>query len=288
MDILYATDGRPPAEAGGALLAKIVDPARVHVTVMHVREYENELVAESYARSVIADAEAMCRSVGIGCRTVVVDGDPAFAIEKQLASGDHDLAVLGAGNHTWLDRTVFGSTSNHVLHAAPSPVILVHREPLPEHERVKVLIGADGSPAAMQAIDTLLAFASPDRVDIHVRTVAPSTAPLLATDIGGPIPTSYAATLSGEAAALASEELQEALDRVAAAGFACRGSVGAGWVATDLLEQAERDRADLVVVGSRGVGVFGRLTMGSVSSHVARQAAATLVAHAAIAGTTGA
>ena len=47
-----------------------------------------------------------------------------------------------------------------------------------------------------------------------------------------------------------------------------------------LLDEASQLEADLVVLGARGLGPIGRLTVGSVSAHIARHAPATLVAHA--------
>ena len=52
------------------------------------------------------------------------------------------------GTITGSDRLAFGSVSTQMLHASPVPVLLVHRTPDPEHERLHVLVGADGSPSA--------------------------------------------------------------------------------------------------------------------------------------------
>jgi nucleotide-binding universal stress UspA family protein len=40
---------------------------------------------------------------------------------------------------------------------------------------------------------------------------------------------------------------------------------------------AETGNYDMIVVGSRGLGSFGRILQGSVSSHVAAHASATVV-----------
>jgi nucleotide-binding universal stress UspA family protein len=280
MDILFATDGRPPARAAADLLIRLVDPARVQVTVLHALEYGNEVVADEYARDVLADADASLGGAGIPTHLVSVDAGPAVAIDKEVAQGGQDLVVMGAGNHTWLGRLVFGSVSTHVLHGAPVPVLVVHTSPHVEHDRLKVLVGADGSPAAMGSIHTLLGMTDPDRIDVEVRTVLQTPTAAFEAYPGAVVPARYVEQALEQAREATSTNLERALQQLREAGFDPRGSIGEGWVGNDLLHIAEREQADLVVVGARGIGRLERLALGSVSAHVARHAPATLVAHA--------
>jgi nucleotide-binding universal stress UspA family protein len=280
MDILFATDGRPPAIAAGELLMRLVDPSRVEVTILHALEYGNEVAGESYAEELLSVAETSFGGAGIPTHLVSVEGDPAVSIEKELAHGTQELTVMGAGNHTWLGRIVFGSVSTHVLHVAPTPVLLVHRAPHVDHDKLRVLIGADGSPAAMQAIDTMIALTDPDRVDVAVRTVIQTPNFAFSAHPGAYPPTAYVEEVTDQARKTAAMNLERSLERLRVAGFTAHAGLGTGWPANDLLDRADRDEADIVVVGARGIGTIGRLTMGSVSSHVARHAPAALVAHA--------
>jgi nucleotide-binding universal stress UspA family protein len=149
-----------------------------------------------------------------------------------------------------------------------------------DHDRLHVVIGTDGSPAAREAVDTLVSLTAPDRVEITVRSVVRTPDVAFAAYPGGTVPTRYLDEALAEARHAAGEGLERTLERLRAAGFAAQGSLGGGWPATDLLDRAERDEADLVVVGARGIGRIERVAMGSVSAHVARHAPATLVAHA--------
>lgn len=280
MKILYATDGRPPAVAAGELLRKLVHPERVTVTILHASEFGNELVADSHAADVLDRAENAFRKAGIRTERRYLEGEPASRVAKELAREDYHLTVLGAGNNTWLGRLVFGSTSTHVLHEAPVPVLVVHRAPDPSHERLHVLVGADGSPSAAHAIDTLASITEPNRVDIHVRTVVRTHELAFSAYPGAYVPTSFIEELLAEEKAIATRHLNEALERVRSLGFTADGSVGTGWPANDLLDHARKMEADLIVVGARGIGAIARMTMGSVSAHVAGHAPAALVAHA--------
>jgi hypothetical protein len=54
--VLYPTDGRLPAIAAAKLLTAIGDPATIEVTVLHVDEYGNKLVADRVAEEVLGEA----------------------------------------------------------------------------------------------------------------------------------------------------------------------------------------------------------------------------------------
>ena len=278
MDILYATDGQPPAHAAALLLGRLVEPDFTEVTVLNATWDAETLEGRRYSDQVLADAETTLGGAGIRCHLLAVDDDPTSAIEKELAISDEDLVVVGAGNHSWLGRLVVGSVSSHVLHHVPAPVLVVHRAPSEEDGRLRVLVGADGSTAATLAIDALVQLSDPDRVHVDVRTVVPITQPILATDLGAPISADYADKRTADARAGAPARLEVAVERLRSAGFRCTGAICEGWAATELLDHAERTGADLVVVGARGLGVVARLSMGSVSAHVVRHAPATLVA----------
>jgi nucleotide-binding universal stress UspA family protein len=69
----------------------------------------------------------------------------------------------------------------------------------------------------------------------------------------------------------ATDELQEA-------GFHTESVVNVGHAARRLLEEAESRGADMIVVGSRGLGPVRRSLTGSVSDRVARHGPAALIA----------
>jgi nucleotide-binding universal stress UspA family protein len=66
-------------------------------------------------------------------------------------------------------------------------------------------------------------------------------------------------------------------DEFTRAGFEVHTGVLSGSPASHLLKEAESISADLVVIGSRGLGPVKRALVGSVSDQVVRHAPATLV-----------
>jgi nucleotide-binding universal stress UspA family protein len=276
MQILYATDGQPPAVDAGRLLTSLVDPARAEVTILSAHDAWTEEV-EDYFADVLGDAEKQMAQAGLVSSSMWRRGSPARCIERELRTHPYDVVVVGAGNHGWLGRWVMGSVSSHVLTHATTPVLVVHRAP-DDDSRVRVLVGADGSPALERAIDTLASISSPGRIDVFVRAVAETPDLAFAARPGAAVSPSYVEDAFREARTLAAAHLEDGIGRIRAAGFRVEGSLGEGWPGNDLLELATDRRADLVVVGAHRAGVVERLVMGSVSAHVARHAPATLLA----------
>jgi nucleotide-binding universal stress UspA family protein len=281
MEILFATDGRPPATAAGELLKRLADPSRVRVTILSAQDLADE-GPDRFLDMGVEEAEGAMRDAGIGVQMLRMTGDPAVCIEKTLAEDDYGLVVLGAGNHSWLGRLAFGSVSTHMLHASVVPILVVHRAPDPSHERLHVLVGGDGSASAAHAIDTLASVTEPNRVELSVRTVVHTPELGFSAHPGAYIPTRYIEDLLATEKAVAKRHLSETLDRSRVMGFGVHGSLGTGWPGNDLLHHGETKEADLIVVGARGLGAVARMTMGSVSAHVARFAPAALVAHAPV------
>ena len=59
--------------------------------------------------------------------TRLLDGDPAREILRAAREGEHDLIVMGSRGRGRVTAALLGSVSNHVMHDAGVPVIVVHR-----------------------------------------------------------------------------------------------------------------------------------------------------------------
>ena len=279
--VLFATDGRPAATAAAELLRRLLVPERVTVTVLHADEYGNRAVADRYAESVLDEAVAAMRAAGINANPVRVHMDVMAGIEQVRAEGEHELTVVGAGNHSWLGGMVFGSVSTHLLHHAAAPALVVHRAPNAAHERLQVLVGVDGSQSVAAATSLLTSITAPARIDMHLCSVVVPAVVSVASHPGGVfLPQVLLDDLVAEGQEVAGRYLTEMQEQLEAAGFETATSRPEGPAPLALLDEASRLETDLAVVGARGLGPIGRLTVGSVSAHVARHAPATLVAYA--------
>ena len=123
-----------------------------------------------------------------------------------------------------------------------------------------ILVGFDGSENALRALEEALDVAKPETRITLVAAAQPSA------------PSGQALPDGAEGLEERRHELEDARQRLAELGRDVEVVAVAGAPADVLVEEAERRRADLIVVGRRGLNGAERLVMGSVSSKVARTA----------------
>lgn len=137
--ILFATDGSPSAQKalGEAVeLAKLTGWRLRVLSVWqtptitgygYVPAYTSEIAdaAKQQATEVASAAVSAAAGAGVDATGEVRNGIPAIEICKAAREPVTRLIVMGA--HGWgsFKRVLFGSVSNHVLHDAPCPVLVV-------------------------------------------------------------------------------------------------------------------------------------------------------------------
>lgn len=181
------------------------------------------------------------------------------------------LLVVGARGLGGFKRLLLGSVSEQCLHHAPCPVAIVHAE-RPErpadHERI--VVGVDGSDDGQRALRWAVDEAGARGCALEV--VHAWQPPFLAG-----YPLDPLATDAEAFEAPARRVMERALDDADVASLArpVERTLRPARPASALLDAAED--ADLVVVGSRGIGGFRGLLVGSVSLQVARHSPCPVV-----------
>ena len=129
-----------------------------------------------------------------------------------------------------------------------------------------IVVGYDGSSDADRAVEAAADQIEPDG-KVHVVTAfhPESTARLL--QHLQQLPEEFRFAFDQDAAER--ERQHTALTRLQERGVACEGHVVPGDPATAIIDVARREGAELVVVGSRGLGELQRFLRGSVSARVA-------------------
>ncbi|MFP3900681.1 MAG: universal stress protein [Acidimicrobiia bacterium] len=225
---------------------------------------------EDEARAVLDKAVGRALDAGgvpVSLERQVVNGEPAPALVR--AAEGADLLVVGARGLGGFARLLLGSVGSQCLEHAPCPVAVVR--PLDQGRQgapPRVVVGVDGSEAARGALAWALdeARARGAALDVvhawdlpligHLGALAFD--PVMFRDVGH-------------------EVLDEAISaaEARAAGVGVHRLLARGPAARVLIERGRR--ADLLVVGARGLGGFAGLLLGSVSHRVATGAPCPVV-----------
>ena len=138
--VLVAFDGSPEAELALAHAVAIAQAYRARLALV--------AVVAAAAAALLAGAGRDARrlrgraggAASRGCArpptrcpttcsvtTRLLDGDPARELVRAARDGEHDLIVMGSRGRGRVTAAVLGSVSNHVMHEAGVPVIVIHR-----------------------------------------------------------------------------------------------------------------------------------------------------------------
>ncbi|TVR25896.1 MAG: universal stress protein [Nitriliruptor sp.] len=189
--------------------------------------------------------------------TVEVIRGPTSSALLNLAAGHASMVVVGSRGMGGFRGLRLGSVSRQLCEHAPCPVTVVRHLPRDGQIRLDTIaVGVDGSAHATRALvqAAYLAERTGARI-IAVHAAAP-----------GGIPDASVQPLATSGRSLP-DLLEEWCAPLHTRGLEEHESVVAeGDARTALLDVAEERGADLVVVGSRGLGPVSKLVLGSVAS----------------------
>jgi nucleotide-binding universal stress UspA family protein len=273
MRVVFATDGSDGAAAAATWLAAFPLPAEARALVLaapelppsaldvpNVRDFKRALLDE--ARTVVGSAAATLRPRFRTLETRVIAGDPREVIVRTAEDWDADLVVVGARGLGAIATALLGSVSLAVARHAPCAVLVVRPTARPLQT---IALAFDGSPQAHRAARFLAALPLPTEIAVRmVGVVEPFRVPAAAPGSGAVL-----AAAAAKATAERRAQLEAAMD--IATGHERLTATRELLVGTPAATLAVL-RADLIVVGARGLGALKRLLLGSVSEHVLRHA----------------
>lgn len=138
----------------------------------------------------------------------------------------------------------------------------------------RILTAVDGSPAALKAVAFAAELARACAAELILTTVLAEPLPEAASDLEDYARLEHIETAKPGLAIAGAEAVLDEARQAAAANGATRISVetALGDPAEQIVALAQRQRAELIVVGSRGRSRLADLVLGSVAERVARTA----------------
>lgn len=137
---------------------------------------------------------------------------------------------------------------------------------------MKILLAVDGSASSEEAIAEIVGRPWPEQTEVRVISVF-ETPVMVGMEpwAAGPM---YFDELQKAASSVASAVVENTLTKLKASDKKLKfnGEIIQGSPGQEIVEKAEQWGADLIVMGSRGLGVWNRLLLGSVSNAVVHHA----------------
>jgi nucleotide-binding universal stress UspA family protein len=284
MNVLVATDGSKHGGWGLNWVAKLpfVEPPRV--TVLHVFDsaalrrpflsqpviagvegYIQEEIQRMEARSVktLKEAKQQLAALKLKGTARKEQGAVAPTILKRAPKRD-GLLVVGSQGLDALDRFMLGSVSTNLIHHATCPVLVVKDEASPLR---RITLATDGSSASAHALEFVLTNFQPARLSgktgrtpIHVSVIHVM-----------PFVKYPGLKEAGQ------RVVDKSVQKLIKAGFTAESVCQLGKPAEEIMKVAASHRADLIVMGAKGLGAIARFFLGSVSTRVVQQASCSVL-----------
>jgi nucleotide-binding universal stress UspA family protein len=200
------------------------------------------------------------------CDVVIRDAAPADAIQQEMRHFRADVLALGWRGHGTFKRLLMGSVSRELAAQATCPVLVARSAPRSVR---RILLGYDDSPNAKRALRLLQSATPPAKNVLVLATVVE----LLAVPIVSRLPSSLRAAIRAGAEHENHERLERArkkiesiAQRLGARGWNVRTRLLRGTPLDCLLSEAQRQRADLIMLGARAKTGVQRALLGSVAA----------------------
>jgi len=263
--IIEEAVNRPWPSGSTFFLLHVLDPYRFVKAPISLQR------AKQAAQAELKNLKKNLTDAGWKTDTDVILGHPRSAIAACATSWKADLVMLGSNEFGAVARLLLGSTARSVLRRAPCSVEIVRpaaNGQRPRGKGMKILVAADGSEYSVTALRSVASRPWPSGSEVKVFSVPEPFVPInvfpyfelkeienlntsalkeakKAVDAGAKILSKLAAKVSTE-----TPFPQDSPARV--------------------IVKAEREwGAQMIVLGSHGRRGFDRLTLGSVSEHVA-------------------
>lgn len=268
--ILVPIDG-----SGSSIMAEetaviVAKKTGASVTVLHVmqemrlgyrlpRYLQDELLGsiQQHAEKIVNDSRALFGEEGVKVVAETVRGDPADSILKFLKKNP-DLIVMGASGENEKDPYALGSVTRKVVMHTRRPTLLVKKV----SSLSNLLVCVDSSNHSIKALKYAVELAQKTGAKITLINVQErrlhDASPKVAEE-------------------LANRIISKSLNAIQKRKLKVDKKIEFGVPSNAIVEAAERGSHDVIVLGSRGLGIIERFLLGSVSDGVSQKAKSSVL-----------
>jgi len=219
-----------------------------------------------HAQDIVNGAVELVGSSSAHIRKVTCYGHAAGEIVRAAEEMTTDLVVVGSQGRSAIARFLVGSVAEQVARHAPCPVLLVRGS---GEAPQRVAVGVDGSEGSQRALDFLMELPLPPAAEIRLVTILANLHEMAREHLLVTPPLAEHSTpLDQWLRDKAQAHLTELVASLGAADRPAVTEIRSGDAARGLIEVAEDEGTDLIVVGSHGPGVLEQFLLGSVSQQV--------------------
>ena len=236
---------------------------------------------EAQATELVETLASCFRQRGLQATGMVRHGYPRLVVVHEAAELKANLVILGGARPH--EKSIFlpiGSVTRTVLRSAHCSVDIARPRNSKQHEGNRVLVTTDGSEDSLAAIWFVAGRPWTKDTVFEVLSVAEQTRPV-AGFYPGYLDESEMEYLTQAAISSAEKAVAEGENILRAAGLRVEAGppVPSGAPNEQILREADRFAADLIVLGSHGARGFRQFLIGSVSEAVAMHAQCSVEVH---------
>jgi nucleotide-binding universal stress UspA family protein len=282
MKILLATDGSEYSETATRFLTELNLSADDKITILHVISddpfedkedyYYSKIkkVKQLIAPKILDSAANILKSTPAKISAELMNGYPDKCIVNMAVEADADIIIMGPKRMKGIRSRIVGSVTKSVSISSPKPVLIVKPPRGKSSNKIKILFTTDGSGYAAKAGETVTLMPFHDNTEIVViHVITPAL-----YDIPDKFKIKVDAHVIEEMnnfKTAESEESQLIIEQ--AAGYLSKKYSNiskltkVGDPSDEILHAANELGADIIVVGSKGMGGF-RGMVGSISRYI--------------------
>jgi nucleotide-binding universal stress UspA family protein len=247
----------------------------LHAVVLHQQEIGEELYVEEYEKIVLAKEEHSRKKFqlhgqkasrrGISLDSQVVRGiSAADAILDFINDNGHDLVVMGTHGRTGVKKWLYGSVAEKVVRLSPVPVLTIHQS-WKKFAIQKILVPVDFSEYSKKALDVALPLAKQFNAQlVFLHVIEQEVHP--AYYAGG-----YESLFIIDPQ-LREKSIHNLKDFVGKPIKNAQYLVTEGRAFKEIVEFADENECDLILLATRGLTGLEHLLIGSTTERVVRLA----------------